>query len=128
MDLVESGMNDRLKKINAIRLLGTGMDVGELNNYAHEIALYLLLSIFRREITENTNRTRNDMIYIVEDILRKMKISASDKNIKRMVDGVLWYKDPDRQDPFSSLIYNEETGEHEIYKFRYLTPDREHSR
>ncbi|QXE20705.1 hypothetical protein [Clostridium sp. 001] len=128
MDLVESGMNDRLKKINAIRLLGTGMDVGELNNYAHEIALYLLLSIFRREITENTNRTRNDMIYIVEDILRKMKISASDKNIKRMVDGVLWYKDPDRQDPFSSLIYNEETGEHEVYKFRYLTPDREHSR
>lgn len=128
MNLVQSGMKDRLKKINAIRLLGTGMDIGELNIYAHEISLYLLLSIFRREITENANRTRNDMIYIVSDILREMKISASDKNIERIVDGVLWYKDPDRQDPFSCLIYNEETREHEVYKFRYLTPDREHSR
>lgn len=128
MDLVQSGMKDRLKKINTIRLLGTGMDIGELNIYAHEIALYLLLDIFRREITENTNRTRNDMIYMVSDILREMKISTSDKNIERIVDGVLWYKDPGRQDPFSSLIYNEETREHEVYKFRYLTPDREHSR
>lgn len=50
MDLVQTGMMDRLKKINVIRMLGTGMDIGELNNYAHEICLYLLLSIFRREI------------------------------------------------------------------------------
>lgn len=128
MDLVQTGMMDRLKKINAIRMLGTGMDIGELNNYAHEICLYLLLSIFRREITENPNRTRNDMIYIVSDILREMKISTSDKNIERIVDGVLWYKDSNRQDPFSCPIYNEETREHEIYKFRYLKPDREHSR
>ncbi|WP_234121274.1 hypothetical protein [Clostridium hydrogenum] len=128
MDLVQTGMMDRLKKINVIRMLGTGMDIGELKDYAHEICLYLLLSIFRREITENPNRTRNDMIYIVSDILREMKIPTSDKNIERIVDGVLWYKDPDRQYPFSCTIYNEETREHEPYKFKYLKPDREHSR
>lgn len=127
MDLVQSGLKDRLKKINAIRLLGTGMDIGELNNYAHEIVLYLLLGIFRREITENTNRTRNDMIYMVSEILRDMRLTANDKTIERIVDGVLWYKDPERQDPFSCFIYDEEKREHEIYKFRYLKEDREHS-
>ena len=127
MDLVQSGMKDRLKKINAIRLLGTGMDIGELTPYAHEIALYLLLNIFRREITENINRTRNDMMYIVSDILREMKLSSTDKVIERIVDGVLWYKDPDRQEPFSLPIYNEETREHDTFKFKYLKEDREHS-
>lgn len=127
MDLVQSGLKDRLKKINAIRLLGTGMDIGDLNNYAHEIVLYLVLSIFRREITENTNRTRNDMIYMVSDILREMKLTTPDKNIERIVDGVLWYKEPERQDPFSCFIYDEEKREHEVYKFRYLKEDREHS-
>lgn len=127
MDLVQSGLKDRLKKINAIRLLGTGMDIGDLNNYSHEIVLYLLLGIFRREITENTNRTRNDMVYMVSDILRDMKLTANDRSIERIVDGVLWYKEPERQDPFSCFIYDEETREHEIYKFRYLKEDREHS-
>lgn len=127
MDLIQNGMKDRLKKISAIRLLGTGIDIGDLTPYAHEITLYLLLSIFRREITENINRTRNDMLNITEGILREMNLSGSDKNIERIVDGLLWYKDPDRQDPFSCLIYNEETREHEVYKFRYLKEDREHS-
>lgn len=127
MDLVQNGINDRLKKINAIRMLGTGIDIGNLTSYAHEIALYLLLSIFRREITENANRTRNDMIYMTSDIIREMNLEGTDKNIERLVDGLLWYKDPDRQEPFSCLIYNEETREHEVYKFRYLKPDREHS-
>lgn len=127
MDLVQNGINDRLKKVNAIRMLGTGLDIGDLTPYAHEIALYLLLSIFRREITENVNRTRNDMVYMTSDIIRDMNLEGTDKNIERLVDGVLWYKDPDRQEPFSCPIYNEETREHEIYKFRYLKADREHS-
>jgi hypothetical protein len=120
-------MKDRLKKINVIRVLGTGIDIGELNAYAHEIALYLLLSIFRREITENVNRTRNDMVYMASDIIRDMHLEGTDKNIERIVNGLLWYKDPDRQEPFSCPIYDEEKRIHETYKFRYLKEDREHS-
>lgn len=128
MDLIQNGMNERLKKIDAIRMLGSGMDIGNLNEYAHEISLCLLLSVFRREITENPNRTRSDMVYMTLDILRDMKLAASDKNIERIVDGVLWYKDPYKQAPFTCPIYNEESGRHEIYKFKYLIPDREFSR
>ena len=62
MDRVEKGLKDRLKKIQAIRMLGTGMDVGNLNDHAHEICLLLLLKVFRREITENPNRSRADLV------------------------------------------------------------------
>ena len=127
MDLVQTGLMDRLKKINVIRMLGNGIDIGELTPFAHEIQLYILLSMFRREITENINRTKNDLIYITTDILRDMKLDTTDKNIERIVEGLLWYKGADKQDPFSCPIYNEETRQHEVYKFRYLKEDREHS-
>jgi hypothetical protein len=127
MDRAEKGLKDRLKKTQAIRMLGTGMDVGELSDYAHEICLLLLLKVFRREITENPNRTRQDLIYITEEILREMSLTASKYMVGRLVDGVLWYKDPNRQEPFSCYIFDEETRTHELYKFRYLKPDREHS-
>lgn len=127
LDSVEKGLGDRLKKIQAIRLLGSGMDIGNLSEYAYEICLYLILKIFRREITENPNRTRTDLIKITEEILRELNLESTKGNIERVVDGLLWYKDPARQDPFQCSIYNEDLGQHEVYKFRYLKIDREHS-
>lgn len=127
MDRVEKGFNDRMKKIQAIRMLGTGMDIGERNEYAHEICFYLILKIFRREITENPNRTRMDLVKMTEEVLRETKLGVSREIVERIVDGLLYYKDPDRQDPFECSIFNEETGRHERYKFRYLKIDRDHT-
>lgn len=127
MERVEKGLKDRLKKIQAIRMLGTGMDAGDLNEHVHEICLLLLLKVFRREITENPNRTRADLITMTEEIIREMKLYAHRDVAERLVDGVLWHKDPNRQDPFQCLIFDEDKGEHELYKFRYLKIDREHS-
>lgn len=127
MDRVEKGLKDRLKKIQAIRMLGTGMDVGNLNDHAHEICLLLLLKVFRREITENPNRSRADLVAVTEEILREMHLNTDRDNAERLVDGVLWYKDPNRQEPFQCFIFDEDKGEHEVYKFRYLKIDREHS-
>lgn len=124
---IENGFFDRMKKIEVMRMLGTGMDVGELNEFSHEICFLLLLNIFKRELTENPNRSRTDMIHIVEDILRDMKIETSKENIERIVDGTLWYRDPNKQEYFSSTIYNEQSGSREEYVFRYLKIDREHS-
>ncbi len=128
MDRVDKGFKDRLKKTQAIRMLGTGMDVGELNEYTHEICMLLLLNIFRREITDNSQRNKQDLISIVYQITRDMSINATRSNIERLVDGVIWYKDPKSQDPFRCKIFNEETGKHETYKFKYLKVDKEHTR
>lgn len=127
MDRVDKGFKDRMKKTQAIRMLGTGMDVGELNDYAHEICMLLLLNIFRREITDNSYRSRQDLISIVYQITRDMNIDSSRSNIERLVDGVIWYKDPKNQEPFRCKIYNEETSKHETYKFKYLKVDKEHT-
>lgn len=125
--IIESGFQNRMKKFIAIRMLGSGMDLGELNSYAYEICFLLIQNIFKRELQENANRTRDDMIFITEKILSEMDLEAEREIVERIVDGVLWYRDPDKQEAFASDIFNETKGEKEEYAFRYLTIDRENS-
>ena len=46
--IIEKGFFNRMKKVMPIRMLGTGMDLGELNEYACEICFLLIQNIFRR--------------------------------------------------------------------------------
>ena len=125
---ISSGLHDRLKKTSAISQLGRGFDVGELNDYSHEICLYLLLKVFRREINNNKNRSKNDLIEMTGHIINEMKLESSIEQIRRLVDGVLYSGDPKRQAPFSVMLYDENLHSHREFKFRYLVPDREASR
>ncbi|MFW6266628.1 MAG: hypothetical protein ACOC21_03570 [Halanaerobiales bacterium] len=122
-----SGLHDRLKKTAAISQLGRGFDVGPLNDYAHEIALYLLLKVFRREINNNQNRSKRDLIEMTANIIKEMKLESSLEQVERLVDGVLYSGDPRRQANFSVMLYDEKLKAHREYKFRYLIPDREAS-
>lgn len=124
---IEKGFFNRMKKMQAIRMLGSGMDLGELNEYAYEICFLLIQNIFKREITENPNRTRNDMLFITEKIINDMNLKCSRETVERIVDGTLWYRDPSKQESFSARIYNEVTGSKEEYLFRYFKIDRENS-
>ena len=103
------------------------MDLGELNDHAHEICFLLLQNIFSRELRENPNRTRSDMLLITEKILSDMNLEANNIIIERIVDGTLWFRDPSRQEAFGTKIFNESTGAKEDYFFRYLRVDRENS-
>ena len=125
---VSSGLHDRLKKTAAISELGTGFDIGDLTDYGHEIALYLLLKVFRREINNNHNRSKNDLIKMTGDIINEMKLDGTRKQINRLVEGVLYSGDPRRQANFSVKLYDENLRSHREFKFRYLIPDREVSR
>lgn len=125
--IIERGFHDRMKKLIPIRMLGAGMDLGELNEYAYEICFLLIQNIFKRELSENPNRTRNDMIFITEKILKSMKLEASREMVERIVDGTLWYREPTKQEGFSTEIFNEVTESKEEYVFRYFTIDRENS-
>ena len=106
---IEKGFFNRMKKMQAIRMLGSGMDLGELNEYAFEICFLLIQSIFMREITENTNRTRNDMLLITERIINDMGLKCGSELVDRIVDGTLWYRDPSKQESFNARIFNEDT-------------------
>lgn len=124
---IEKGFFNRMKKLQPIRMLGTGMDLGELNEYIYEICFLLIQNIFKREISENPNRTRNDMLFITEKILSDMNLRCSREIVERIVDGTLWYREPTRQDSFNTRIFNEDTGSKEEYIFRYFKVDRENS-
>ena len=99
---IEKGFFNRMKKIQTIRMLGTGMDLGELNEYAHEICFLLIQNIFSRELRENPNRTRRDMLLITEKIFMDMNVPVHDEIIERIVDGTLWYRDRNQQEGFNT--------------------------
>ncbi len=124
---IEQGFFNRMKKLQPIRMLGAGMDLGDLNDYAYEICFLLIQNIFKRELAENPNRTRNDMIFITEKILKDMNLECNREIVERIVDGTLWYREPTRQESFSTKIYNETIGAKEDYVFRYFNVDRENS-
>lgn len=124
---IESGFSQRMKMMQAIRMLGSGMDLGNLNDYALEICFLLIQNIFKRELTDNNNRTRKDMIFITEDILRVMKLEFTREIVERVVDGTLWYRDPNKQEGFNVSIFNDKTMLKEDYTFRYFKVDRENS-
>jgi hypothetical protein len=125
MDQATKGFFERMKKIQAIRMLGTGMDAGEIQEYVHEVCFLLLLKVFRREITENPDRTRADLIFMTQEAMRELGFNPDRATAERITDGVLWYREPSRQEAFSASLFNEDTGNHEELKFRYLKEDRE---
>ena len=124
---IEKGFFNRMKKLQPIRMLGSGMDLGELNEYAYEICFLLIQNIFKREISENINRSRNDMIFITEKIIIDMGLKADRETVERIVDGTLWYREPNRQEGFSTRVFDETTMEKQEYIFRYFKVDRENS-
>lgn len=67
------------------------------------------------------------MIFITENILKDMGIDGSSEIVDRIVDGTLWYRDPNKQESFSTSIYSEELNSKVDYKFKYFKEDREHS-
>ncbi|SET78258.1 hypothetical protein SAMN05660297_03490 [Natronincola peptidivorans] len=125
--MIESGFFNRMKKLQVIRMLGSGMDIGELNEYAYEICFLLIQNIFLRELRENHHRTRDDMLFITEKILQDMDLLYSKEEVERIVDGTLWYREPTKQEGFKTRVYHETTRTKEEYIFRYFKVDREHS-
>ena len=127
MDRANTGLHERLKKTKAIAELGQGMDVSSLNEYAHQIALYLLLKIFKREINNNQHRSRSDLIQLTVEILKEMQLEINIEEVERLVDGVLYSGDPKQQSYFHVKIYDEISRKFKDFKYRYLIPDREAS-
>ena len=103
MNGANTGLHDRLKKTVAISRLGQGMDVGNLNDYAHEISLYLLLKVFHREINNNDQRSKKDLMEMTGLIIDEMSLEATPDQIERLVNGVLYAGDPRQQSNFSLM-------------------------
>jgi hypothetical protein len=124
------GFGDRIKRLNPIWMLGRGMNAGPLAEYVQMIGLSLLLEVFYRELDNNPQRTRDDLIEIVHSIIREMQLEeeADAPLVERIVNGFLWYKDSEMQQPFTGNWFDEHRGLVDSHLFRYFKEDRHHSK
>jgi hypothetical protein len=122
------GFGDRIKRLNPIWMMGRGMNAGPLTEYVQMLGLALLLEVFYRELDNNPQRTRDDLVEIVGSIAHDMGMKEADQDlIQRMVDGYLWYKDAGLQQPYAGTVYDEKKGSFDTHMFRYMKEDRHHS-
>ncbi len=123
------GFGERIKRLNPLWTLGKGMDLGELNEYAQMLALLVLLEVFYRELDNNQRRTRLDLVEAGHTIIQEMNLDfeVDEGQIERLIDGVLWYQDPEMQRSFKVNWFNEQSLSREEHSFRYLKEDRHYS-
>jgi len=128
------GFGERIRRLNPIWNLGSGMKLSVLNEYAQMLALSVLLEIFYRELENNPERKKQDIKKITYECMEDLKIRSlldtelDDDIIQRFVDGLLWSGQADLQQPFTAKWFDEKDQKIKDHRFRFLVEDMERSR
>ena len=123
------GFGERVKRLNPIWHVSTGMQLLELKEYSQILGLSVMLEVFYRELQNNPERKRQDLIAITEECILDLGIDdpiPSDL-IVRFVDGLLWSGQADLQQPFKAKWFDEQSLTFKEHRFRYLVEDRQAS-
>ncbi|WEG11166.1 hypothetical protein PU629_13410 [Pullulanibacillus sp. KACC 23026] len=122
------GFGERIKRLNPIWNLATGMQLSSLKDYAHMLGLSVLLEMFYREIENNHNRKKMDLIDIakscLDDLPIENKLDINDDVIERFVNGLLWSGQSELQQPFTAKWFDEKEDQIKEQRFRYFVEDR----
>ncbi|MGO4889950.1 hypothetical protein ACJ2A9_19575 [Anaerobacillus sp. MEB173] len=128
------GFGERMKRLNPIWNLASGMKLSVLNEYAQMLALGVLLEVFYRELENNPERKKQDITKMAYQCLEDLHIKnlleeeLDDEVIQRFVDGLLWSGQADLQQPFSAKWFDEKEQKVKDHRFRFLVEDMELSR
>jgi hypothetical protein len=118
------GYQERKQRLNPIFQFGEGMVLGEaLNPYKHDILLMLLLEVFYRELKDDEGRTKDDLLLITQEIIEKLDIEATDQQIARIVDGILFSGQSNLRQPFIGKYFDSNKKAFQEQKYRYLVND-----
>lgn len=125
------GFGERIKRLNPIWNLASGMQLAALKDYAQMLALSVLLEVFYREIENNPDRKKQDLLSIVKNCINELQINieldVQEELIQRFVDGLLWSGQAELHQPFMAKWFDEKEQEIKEHRFRYLVEDRETS-
>lgn len=125
------GFGERMKRLNPIWNLASGMQLASLKDYAQMLALSVLLEVFYREIENNPDRKKQDLMGITKGCVNDLKIESvtdiSEELLQRFVDGLLWSGQAEFHQPFMAKWFDEKDLEIKDHRFRYLVEDREMS-
>lgn len=119
------GYESRMRLLNPFFSFGKGIQLGpHLNPYIENILLAVLLELFYREVRNNDARTERDIVEIVQEVLKEMKLETSEKDSERLVTGLL-YSNPQTLEAFQGKFYSVKHRTFEVHQFKYLIPDLE---
>jgi hypothetical protein len=121
------GFAQRMKRLNPLFELGKGMEIGELKPYIQTILMHVLLTIFYRELNDDDNRKKSDIMFMVEESIRQMKLMGDQKQIERITTGLLHQGKEEFSKPFEAMYYNEVRHAWETQTFRYVTMDEQYT-
>ncbi|MGM9926148.1 MAG: hypothetical protein ACI35R_18025 [Bacillus sp. (in: firmicutes)] len=113
----------RMQRLNPLFELGKGMEIGELKPYIQTILMHVLLTIFYRELNDDDSRRKSDIMDMVEDSIKQMKLTCDRKQVERITGGLLYQGKEEYSKPFEALYFNERRKEWETQTFRYVTMD-----
>jgi hypothetical protein len=125
------GFGERIKRLNPIWNLASGMQLAGLKDYAQMLALSVLLEVFYRDIENNPERKKQDLLGITKSCIKDLDIDdeteSNEELVQRFVDGLLWSGQAELHQPFSAKWFDEKDLVIKDHRFRYLVEDRETS-
>ena len=119
----------RNKGMNPTWMLGTGVDVGHLRPYARPICLAILVRTFYKELSDDLNRTRQDLIrdalYIISN---EMNLECTYELAEKFIESMMWSNSKKFSlFSFEDVWFNEETRTWETQRYQFFKLDREMS-
>jgi hypothetical protein len=118
------GFGQRIRRLNPLFTLGRGMDLGlELNPYVPSLLMHMILQLFYRELNDDDRRTKQDIESMAYDAVKTLGLSATDKQIQRIANGLVFQGTPLLNQPFEAPYYDEVERGWNTQIFRYVTMD-----
>lgn len=117
----------RNKSMNPSWMLGTGVDLGHLQPYARPICLAILVRTFYKELSDDMNRTRQDLIRDVLDIItNEMNLECTYDLAEKFIESMMWSRSKKfAAFSFEDIWFNEETKKWETQRYQFFKLDRE---
>lgn len=121
------GLGERIKQLNLIWVMSTGVDLGENSSYLGKIRFIILREMFIREINDNQKRSRNDLIQIALAACN-LCFQADADIAERIIENMMWSNSKSFVSfSFEDEYFDEASASWTKHRFQYFELDRDAS-
>lgn len=121
------GLGERIKQLNLIWVMSTGVDLGENSSYLGKIRFIVLREMFIREINDNQKRSRDDLIRIALAACN-LCFQADADIAERIIENMMWSTSKSFVSfSFEDEYFDEANASWSKHRFQYFELDRDAS-
>ncbi|WP_145410820.1 hypothetical protein [Paenibacillus xylanexedens] len=116
-----------MKQLNLIWVMSSGVDLGENSSYLGKIRFVILREMFIREINDNPQRNRDDLIQIALSAC-KLRFHADVDMAERIIENMMWSTSKNFVSfSFEEDYFDDANGSWSKHRFQYFELDRDAS-